>query len=371
MKTQQHDGNFRAGYMRGERPSPVAAPPRARTILRRHCFGLLAAPALGQSYLSSPRRALTAPELREAPEEWIDRSLRWVNDMLDQHRPSVPEHPVRRAALIRLDDILHIEAAPAQKLLQDWLRARMDNAAQEIEAARVSQGARIWKLYNHTFFIKTASSAFVYDLVPGPPKIPAMAMTPAALEKIVRAADALFVSHWHDDHANAAVGEMFFAQNKPVLGPPDIWRDKPELRAKLISPERSTTKLHRAGRLEYFALPGHQGEPITNNCNLVKTPEGFTFLQTGDQSNESDFAWIDEIHRSKSVDVLFPNCWTPQPLRLVAGVKPRLIVPGHENEMAHTVPHREDWTQTYNRFHGAAAPLLVLGWGESYLYNRA
>jgi hypothetical protein len=137
-----------------------------------------------------------------------------------------------------------------------------------------------------------------------------------------------------------------------------------------VSPERSTTKLHKLGRFEYYALPGHQGEPVTNNCNLVKTPEGLTFLQTGDQSNEKDFAWIDKLQETKAVDVLFPNCWTPEPLRMVAGVKPKLIIPGHENEMAHTVPHREDWTQTYNRFHGAAAPLLTLAWGESYLYQR-
>jgi L-ascorbate metabolism protein UlaG (beta-lactamase superfamily) len=340
---------------------------------RRHFLPVLAAaPLCAQSYLSSPRRALTAPELRDAPDEWIARSLAWVDDMLRQHPPSVQEHPVRRAALIRLDDILHIESAPQKKLIHDWFAARLEAASLEIASAKVSTGARIWKLYNHGFFIRTASASFVYDLVPGPPRITAFALRPATLERLADQADVLFVSHYHDDHANPEVGELMFARNKPVIGPNDIWRSKPELRRRLISPERSPSLWHKTGNLEFIAFPGHQGSNIVNNCHLVKTPEGFTFLQTGDQSNDEDFAWIDQVALKQKVDVLFPNCWTTDPLRMVRGVQPRLIIPGHENEMAHTVPHREDWTQTYNRFHGidpAKSTLMPMAWGESFHYN--
>lgn len=345
-------------------------------MTRREIFAALAAapalaPAFGQSYLSSPRRALTAPELKDAPDEWIARSLAWADDMLKQHPPALVEHPVRRAALIRLDDILHIESAPQKKLVQDWYAARLERVAEEIASAKVSAGARIWKLYNHGFFIRTAGAAFLYDLVPGPPRIADFAMKPATLQKLVDAAEVLFVSHYHDDHANPEVGELMFARQKPVVGPNDIWRTKPELRTKLISPERSPEKWHKTGKFAYIAYPGHQGSNIVNNCHLVKTPEGLSFLQTGDQSNDDDFAWIDEVGLKQNVDVLFPNCWTTDPLRMVRGVKPKVIVTGHENEMAHTVPHREDWTQTYNRFHGAAAPLVTLAWGEGFDYRQS
>ena len=76
------------------------------------------APGGAKPYLSSPRRALTAPELLDAPDEWIDRSLRWAGDILDEYKPAVAEHPVRRAALIRLDDVLHIKSAPEKRLVQ-------------------------------------------------------------------------------------------------------------------------------------------------------------------------------------------------------------------------------------------------------------
>ncbi|MCP5113721.1 MAG: hypothetical protein GY953_23040, partial [bacterium] len=101
------------------------------------------------SYVSSPRRLFTAPELLDAPDEWIERSLEWADAMLGQFPPAVIEHPVRRAALIRLDDVLHIESAPRKPLVQEFYRARLEKAVTEIEGTRVREGMRIWKLYNH------------------------------------------------------------------------------------------------------------------------------------------------------------------------------------------------------------------------------
>jgi hypothetical protein len=63
-------------------------------------------------WLSSPRRTFTPPELPDASDEWIKRSFDWVDDMLSGFAPGIPEHPARRAALGRLDDVLHIESAP-------------------------------------------------------------------------------------------------------------------------------------------------------------------------------------------------------------------------------------------------------------------
>jgi hypothetical protein len=56
--------------------------------------------------------------------------------------------------------------------------------------------------------------------------------------------------------------------------------------------------------------------------------------------------------------------------RAIRGVNPALVITGHENEMAHTVPHREDFTQTYNRLEGVRQPFLVMMWGESFHYRR-
>jgi len=125
--------------------------------------------------------------------------------------------------------------------------------------------------------------------------------------------------------------------------------------------------------LKVVAYPGHQGEVI-NNVHLVTTPEGFTVVQTGDQSGSagpgSDFEWIAHIGANHRVDVLLPNCWTNDIGRVARGVNPALILTGHENEMGHTVDHREDYTQTYNHLFGSGYPFIVMAWGESYHYSK-
>lgn len=336
----------------------------------RTLFVLLVLAATGAAQVSSPRRALTAPELLDAPDEFLKRSLGWAGQILDQYPPSWPEHPVRRAALIRLDDVLHIESAPSKPLVQQFYIARMEKTLREIETTKVTSGARVWKLYNHTFFVRTPTVSYAYDIVPGPPGIAGFRVSHEWIERIAAQTDALFLSHLHDDHVNPEVVKVFLDKGIPVVAPEKLWENRPEFAKRMIYPERSSTKVHelklKGGVVKYVAYPGHQGATITNNNHLVISPEGFTTIHTGDQSLDSDFAWISQIGAQHKVDVLFPNCWTNDIQRMIRGVNPRFVMTGHENEMAHTIDHREDFTQTYNHLHGTPYPYLILGWGEGF-----
>jgi L-ascorbate metabolism protein UlaG (beta-lactamase superfamily) len=239
---------------------------------------------------------------------------------------------------------------------------------------------RIWKLYNHGFFVRTPNVSFAFDVVPGPPGIQDFAVTAGLLERIAVQADALFLSHPHNDHVNRDVARMFLTRNKPVLAPEGLWAAEPEFAGKLTYPKRSASEVLdvpvRAGKqvLKLTAYPGHQGASPINNVNLVVTPEGFAVIHTGDQSgNEgpgSDFDWIAHIGHNRPIDVALPNCWTTDIKRVLRGIDPRLVITGQENEMAHEVPHREDYTQTYNHLAGSPYPVLVMTWGESYWYRR-
>jgi hypothetical protein len=66
--------------------------------------------------------------------------------------------------------------------------------------------------------------------------------------------------------------------------------------------------------------------------------------------------------------VLMPNCWATDIVRLADGFRPKLIIPGHENEMGHTIDHREPFWLTYNRLSKSPYPLMVMAWGEKYHY---
>jgi L-ascorbate metabolism protein UlaG (beta-lactamase superfamily) len=330
------------------------------------------------TFVTSARRLFTAPELFDAPDEWIDRSLQWVDYTLDAYKPALVEHPLRRSALIRLDDVLHITSAPQKSIVQAYYRARMERVIAEIEQTKVTSGARIWKLYNHGFLVRTPTVSFTFDVVPGVPGL-GFVIPPELLDRLVAQSDATFISHQHGDHANANVARRFLSAGKPVIAPEVLWTDQPELANGLTILPRSLTAVQdvhiQGGKqtLKVVAYPGHQGD-VLNNVTLVTSPEGFTVVQTGDQSLSdtpgNDLEWISQIARDRDVDVLLPNCWTNDLDRMVRGINPKLVITGHENEMGHTVPHREDYTQTYNRIFGIPYPFIVMTWGESFAYDR-
>lgn len=332
------------------------------------------------SFISSPRRLLTAPELPDAPDSWIDNSFQWVDYILKTYPPSLEEFPARRAALIRLDDILHIESAPRKAIVQNYYRHRLEAAIAEIESTKVTEGMRIWKLYNHGFLVRTPTVSFTFDIVPGLVRVPEFSIPPDLMKRLVSQSDATFISHLHNDHANPEVARMFLAQHKPVIAPEGLWSDTPDLAAKVTYPKRSTQTVHaisiKGGEqtLKVVAYPGHQGKSPIVNVHLITTPEGYSVVHTGDQSGfegpGGDFDWIAQIGRDHIVDALLVNCWTNELGRVIRGVNPELVITGHENEMGHTVDHREDYTQTYNHLFEVRYPFTVMTWGESFLYRK-
>jgi L-ascorbate metabolism protein UlaG (beta-lactamase superfamily) len=330
-------------------------------------------------FVSNSRRLLAAPELLDAPDEWLDRSLQWIDYIVRNYPPGLVELPQRRPALFRLDEILHIESAPRKTLVQNFYQMRVQHAIEEIENTKVTEGMRIWRTYNQGALVRTPTVSFTFDIVPGT-FTPGFSISDEWLKRLVAQSDATFISHRHGDHANKEVARMFLAANKPVIAPEGLWADDADLAKQLTYPERGIDKVHEiriqggSKILKVVSYPGHQGPPVTNNVNYVLTPDGFSVLQTGDQSGdegpETDFDWLAQIGHYHHTDVLLVDGWANDLHRIVRGVNPELVIPGHENEMSHPVPHREEYTQDYERLFGLHYPFIVMSWGESYLYIK-
>jgi L-ascorbate metabolism protein UlaG (beta-lactamase superfamily) len=331
-------------------------------------------------FVSNSRRLLSPPELLDAPDEWVDRSLQWIDYILRTYPPGLIELPPRRPALFRLDEVLHIESAPRKPLVQKFYQLRLQRAIEEIEQTKVSEGMQIWRLYNHGALVRTPSASFTFDFVPGI-GTEGFALSQEWLKRLVAQSDAHFISHWHPDHANPDVARLFMEAHKPVTAPERLFVEEPTLSRYLTVFERALHAVQaipiRGGRsqLNVVTFPGHQGAPVLNNVTLVKTVEDFTVLHTGDQSGEegegSDFDWLAQIGHYQQVDVLLTNGWANGLHRIVRGVNPCLVIPGHENEMTHAVPHREEYTQDYERMSGLHYPFIVMAWGENYHYMKA
>jgi L-ascorbate metabolism protein UlaG (beta-lactamase superfamily) len=310
------------------------------------------------------------------PDEYLaaqaERTLKLLQQALREQPPSLPEPTARRLSLQLLDHVLHHEEAPRWPAVQAFHHRRIAAAADDIQTANVDSGAAVWKLYDHGFVVRTPAVTIGFDLARGYSSgVPAFAAPDAVLDTIVDSCDVLFISHDHDDHADPYVVTRFLHQDKPVVAPPQVLAAEP-FHGRITHLPRQAHVVHRlpvqAGQavLQVVANPGHQGTDLENNNHVVRTPDGFTAAHTGDQSLDEDFGWIDQVHHHVDVDLLMPNAWAPGGERLVAGFAPRLVIPGHENELGHGIDHREAYWLTYERLEACADRLLVMTWGERY-----
>jgi len=333
---------------------------------------------------------LIDPTLNEIQNEFLNKQaealLNEAGRVFTKYPPAWPEPEARKSALLLLDGVLHDVYAHHRPPVQDFFKTRMQKAIDEIEQIEISDGARIWKLYNHSFVVRTNSVTIGFDLASGiSSRVKEFSLSDEDMSRLAMQCDVLFVSHYHGDHAEESVARLFIDQGKPVVAPAGVWKDK-AIYEQIVHLDREAHKIQELSiqkgqqRLKLIVYPGHQGTEIDNNVYLVYTPEGLSFSHMGDQSNSDDFQWIDKIGTKHQVDVLMPNCWTTDIVRVASGFDPELIITGHENEMGHTIDHREPYWLSYQRREGSDrfggskdvgydTPVLLMTWGESYQYK--
>jgi L-ascorbate metabolism protein UlaG (beta-lactamase superfamily) len=298
-----------------------------------------------------------------------------ASDLLDRFPPRLPGPADRQTALLLLDGVFHEQEAPKRPAVQAFHHARITKAAEEIATGWSGGGAVIWKLYDHAFVVRTATVTLAFDLTRGGSAGAAgFPVADEVMGRIVDQCDVLFISHLHGDHADEWVARRFLDQGKPVVGTPDLWADK-DIHEKITHLRRQADTRQelaiQGGRrtLGVVVYPGHQKD-VANNVVLVTTPEGLSFCHTGDQSNGDDFGWMDRVSEHHRVDVLIPNCWTPEIARMARGINPAIMITGHEDELGHMIEQRKPYWMTYDRTAKCACPVLVMTWGESYRYVR-
>ena len=302
-------------------------------------------------------------------------TLGLVNEALNIDPPAIQESLMRKMALTMIDNVMHDEKAAYRPAVQQFFQIRIKNAIEEITKKKVTEGAVIWKMYNHSFVIKTSSITIGFDIQRGLRNVEGFTLSKDLMEKLVDAVDILFITHIHGDHADELVAEMFLTKNKPVVTSTDIFVKSPVYQ-KILHPERKPHEKqeiylpNKGFSIKAVIYPGHQGEKILNNVYLVFSPEGMAFSHTGDQSNVNDFEWIDKIGDFFTVDVVMTNSWATYPeLRLARGYRPKLIIAGHENEMGHTIDHREPYWLNYPRLGDKTTfPWIQMVMGEKFHY---
>jgi L-ascorbate metabolism protein UlaG (beta-lactamase superfamily) len=329
------------------------------------------------------------PQLSQKDNDYLDRQakvfLDTVQSILSKNPSRVlPDNRERVMAKLLMDAVFHEHFAASRKPVQEFFRKRVGKVIEELETTKVKKGVRIWKIYNMAFIARTKSVTIAFDLVSGITSgSPDFAMNQEQIERLVSQCDVLLVTHRHADHADKMIAERFLDLGLPVVAPEQAWKNEP-IYSRITHPERSSEKIQQLKlknkTLEMVVFPGHQMKGTDNNVYLVKTPEKITLAHLGDQINEGDFMidyeWIDRVAKTHQVDILMPAAWTMDISRIVKGFNPKLVVPGHEIEMGHTVWDRLPfWGDdrylelNYAELKKSNYPVVVMAWGESYHFK--
>jgi len=330
------------------------------------------------------------PQLSQLDNDYLDRQaavfLDSVKSIIAKYPPVLSEGKERGYAKLLLDAVFHEKFAAFGKPSQEFFHFQGNKLIRELEKVNVQNGAWVWKVYDMGFIVRTKTVTMAFDLVSGITSgSKEFALSSEEMEQIVRQCDILFISHKHADHAAKAVAKKFLRAGKPVISPDQVW-PQDSIFSRIQHPERIAEKVHAIKldsnrKLDVIVYPGHQGKSTDNNITLVTTPDGITVAHTGDELNEGDFMvdyeFMDQVAKHHRVDILMPNAWTMDILRIAKGFDPELVLPGHELELGHTVWDRlpywgdDAYLQlTYEQLKKSKYPVVALIWGESVAFGN-
>jgi glyoxylase-like metal-dependent hydrolase (beta-lactamase superfamily II) len=258
---------------------------------------------------------------------------------LETHRPSDANWVKRRDLLEAIDVPINARHTAAWKRdVGSLFQRQMNKALTEISESRVTGGVRIWRMYNMGFVVKSAEATIGFDIHPG--WVFDNPMDQDQLKQLADQLDVAFVSHWHHDHCSREFLRQMLAAGKKIVLLDSLARELSGENVFRI-PGVEDRPLRIAG-VEVYGHTGWQYPTARNNVYVVRIG-GLLVMHQGDNTKTSLYRRIAAEHE---IDVLLGNCWAKLS-KVVEGVKPKLLVIGHENEIKHPLFLRSGYKRTF------------------------
>jgi len=256
--------------------------------------------------------------------------------------------------------------------VEELYQRRMDHMVSEFQQP-VTEGVRIWMMYNHGFIVKDPAGVFAFDLLDNQPVDPAwdFELPPSVIDEI----DIVFISHEHGDHWDPRVASAVKANGGDVVYPAEPGPDHDlTVYGTVPMASQDTVTLSGFHIKAYFGL-----HSAPNKIYEVTTPGGIRVMHTGDTQSSVYLpatapdvmliaGWINEDSSLGSPTIGMLNS--------IEKVKPVAMLPGHYSRFFGFTP-----TTLNLRSYPAAmavAPQLppetdtdvsILLWGERYDYQ--
>lgn len=289
-----------------------------------------------------------------------------VDSILTCNPPLTGNPDARRAALSTFDAVVHDTTFDMSEPFNTFVASRISKVVAQMDTPVRGRRMEVIKLYDEGMIARTKSAVVCFDFsrssCNGMPVLP-----DSLVVEIARRCDCLLLTHNHQDHVDPFVVKVFTDMGKPVISTEEILAGNPAVTHIYPSGEYRDVRLTaRNGKpLDVRIYPGHQ-DHLQNNIYFVTFPEGKVAGHIGDQFLEEDMEMISRIRlTAPKADLMLVNCWAMHMQQVLDGLDPKLVMPAHENEMGHTIDHREAFWLTYRRMEGTDGfPWRVVGWFE-------
>ena len=298
-------------------------------------------------------------------------AFKLVDEGLDAFPPVVGAPIERKLALYNLDALLHDTRNDNSEAFCDFVNSRLTKLLADLDKP-LKRGVRVYKIYNEAFVVRTKSVTIAFDISRCRCRGHKDPIIPTELaQKIVAKCDVMFLTHKHGDHVDSYIADLFIAAGKPVVATPNILVDKEGVTHRRIDGEveKFDLTLLNGKKLKVNIFPGFQGK-LLNNVYVVTTPENYTVCHTGDMSGKSNFKWLANVKdKAPKIDALIVNCWTGRIDKVIPYFDPRYVITGHENEMGHSIDHREAFWFSFAKLANVPYDYVITAWGEWFSFK--
>ena len=324
----------------------------------------------------------------------IDYPYRWIGDtfnlvkklekiqgpVVDLGESDFPSM-LRRYTLMMVDFPLHVNdknpSMGAEEMREylvsrnKYLEGSCKQAIKWLKKPAPEKGEiALYKVYNMGYIIRTSERAFAIDL--------RWWGTRSDAKKIARMLDVIFTTHPHGDHYSMDILETMIECGKTVVLSKDLL---PNVRSsrKVVYWEDVTDPLEICG-IKVRSFAGNQGKDIP--CNVYHLQfDGWTVVHNGDNSDRPRDRRLAEL---EAPDITIAATWNQfqviqEAVQASSGAstKSMLFLPAHENEVVHTVDHRESYKEAYSMESRFASPTfnylphMLLDVGESFKFTKS
>ena len=385
-------------------------------MIRKCVLGLLAAgvvwlPAAAYDWRSRPTAELKADCVRFAREngygafadriggqddltDWIDETVRFCEARLAESEGAEFTDADRRRALLLLDYPLHVDnyatdtppavAEAFGKSVIAYERRAIARVLREVREAEVAPGSlRAWHVYNMSYVLKGSDRTVLIDFTPYPFSRTEGSWTDADWQALAELGDVLVITHPHRDHTSFPHMRRMRALGKPLVLPCAMTNRAD--RSESYTPGDGVVVLDtdhlepvEVAGVKFRNFVGFQGDVPCNTYQIEI--DGIRVADNGDNSPK-EREW--GLTNCPPTDIIISSTWSWVTNIVTAcaatpGFRPEraVFLPSHDNELMHTVPHRESYREMYTSHARLGCPgfawprVFPLAFGESFTFRR-